>query len=160
LLITRLIKERDIMSRLMSYTEATQSSGSLVKVNTVTKGSYIGELMNVLPYKMWKGKVKILSIVQFPDQLAFAKAAQYRTPLEYEAVEEFNSNSIEKYYGEIAPYDHSLLTSLDLEIYNYSSLIQNTSSHFHSENKAILNFLIQYRENIYTSYPVPLYKNA
>jgi hypothetical protein len=148
------------MGRIMSYTEATQSIGSLVKVNTVTKGCYIGELINVLPFKSWKGIVKILSVVQLPNQLAFAREPQYRTPLQYEAVEEFSSHSIEKYNGEVTSYDHSLLTSLELEISNYSSLIQETTSHYHSENKAILDFLIHYRETIYTSYPAPLYKNA
>lgn len=139
----------------MNRKEATNYIGKHIRVVDPLLGSYVGELIEVVaePRKPWRGKVKIITIEQYPAQNLTDRKEEgiTRPPFSSGAIYEIAGSKIEP-VGDIeidVSFDESLIDSLLNEI-----------NHFQSEkNKvnSVLHELQQELKNIDPSYEVDDY---
>lgn len=97
----------------MTRQEAQKLIGKTVFAWTGLRGCYIGELIEVLPTRPWRGKVKILAVVEYPVQgLGANRMFRERRPAHFGEVWEFGGINIKPYEGEVPDYQASLETAL------------------------------------------------
>lgn len=116
--------------------------GILIKFETITRGAYVCELLEVLSFRIWRVKVRVVSILRLPNQLAFTKSPRYSKAINYREIIECNGSSIVPYNDAVLSYMDSLIDCLSTEITYYAELCRNKcDSNFAKQNIQILSFL-------------------
>lgn len=103
----------------MTRQEAEKLIGKTVFAWSGLRGCYLGELVEVLPARPWRGRVRILAVVEYPVQgLSAVGPRQFRErrPARFGEVWEFGGINIKLYEGEIPDYRASLEAALRYEI--------------------------------------------
>lgn len=98
----------------MTRREAEKLVGKTVFAWTGLRGCYIGELIEVLPTRPWRGRVKILAVVEYPVQGLGANRIMFRErrPARFGEVWEFGGINIKPHEGEVPDYQVSLDAAL------------------------------------------------
>lgn len=123
--------------------------GILIKFETITRGAYICELLEVLPFRIWRVKVRVISILRLPNQLAFTKSPIYSKAINYREIIECNGSSIIPYNDDVLSYIDSLLDCLSKEITYYTELCKDKcDNNYAIQNIKILSFLNAYYKEI------------
>jgi|GEM_PF-5303082 len=97
-----------MLKKSMDLVLARKYIGEPVQVHTISKGSYVCELVEIIPYRTWRAKVRILSVLKLPNQLAFSKYPLSQKAYKQGEIVTFNGNIISPYTDHILPYHESL----------------------------------------------------
>lgn len=98
----------------MTRREAERHVGKTVFAWSGLRGCYPGELVEVLPTRPWRGRVKILAVVEYPVQglSPVRRGFRERRPARFGEVWEFGNSSIYPHEGEVPDYRASLEAAL------------------------------------------------
>lgn len=102
----------------MTRDEAEKLIGKTVHCWSALNGCYIGELLEVLPSRPWRGRVKILAVTEYPVQglSDFRPGFRARKPAGYGEIRDFGGINIKEYCGEVPDYKASLVQVLQTGI--------------------------------------------
>lgn len=107
--------------------EAQKLVGKTVFAWTGLRGCYIGELIEVLPTRPWRGRVKILAVVEYPVQgLGANRMFRERRPARFGEVWEFGGINIKPHEGEMPDYQASLENALRKKIEIFERMQRNS----------------------------------
>ena len=107
--------------------DAEKMIGKVVCCWTGLRGSYVGELIELYG-SPWRGKVKILSVIEYPVQGLSQNRMGFfaRKPFNYGEIKDFGNGNIQLYEGVVLPYEKSLLSSLKQKIQSLQEYIKRS----------------------------------
>jgi hypothetical protein len=120
----------------MDRFEASAEIGTKLMIDEKSNGKYIGELLEVItiPKKPWRGRIKIIAVLEFPEQNWQASSLEnLRTPLyTKDEIIEITGSKIKHLLTKDLPnsYEKSIMTSLKLLIRSNDSIFKNNDKAF------------------------------
>lgn len=105
----------------MNREEAIKYLGKPVICDTLSWGSYVGELLEIDGGSPWRGKVRILAVLRYPNKgYGGEKKGKFfdRQPFKFRSIQEFGATNIKGYKenDEVPAYIDSLKVALDRAI--------------------------------------------
>lgn len=110
----------------MLRAEAEKLVDEKVEIWTSFWGVYIGTLLEVLPTRPWRAKVRVEAIKEFPIQGLDRPGGYWctRRPFEEGRVTEVGGVNVRPYAGEILPYQQSLKAAFEKEVERFHQFQQ------------------------------------